>query len=104
MRFSEPAVWMIPITVATAGSSGEGVASTVLEKVSDQIEVQATPDQWIKLNPGTIGFYRTQYTPELLTRFYPAIRNKSLPPLDRLGLLHDLFALVGVTIFWMRIG
>jgi puromycin-sensitive aminopeptidase len=49
---------------------------------------------WVKVNPGTVGFYRTRYTPELLVQLIPAIKNKTLPPLDRLGMLDDLFALV----------
>jgi puromycin-sensitive aminopeptidase len=35
-----------------------------------------------------------QYPADLLNQFLPAIRSKSMPPLDRLGLLDDLFALV----------
>lgn len=35
-----------------------------------------------------------QYPSEVLEGFLPAIRNKTMPPLDRLGLLDDLFALV----------
>lgn len=35
-----------------------------------------------------------RYPPELLVEFLPAIKNKILPPLDRIGLLDDLFAMV----------
>ena len=41
-----------------------------------------------------MGFYRTQYTSEMLDALLPAIRDGSLPPRDRLGLQNDLFALV----------
>lgn len=85
---------MVPISVATAESQGTEFASTVLETASTEISVDVNEDSWIKLNPGTVGFYRTQYSPDLLARFYPAIKDKTLPPLDRLGLLDDLFALV----------
>jgi len=51
-------------------------------------------DEWVKLNPGVIGFYRVRYPPELLAEFVPAIRDKTMTPLDRLGLLDDLFAMV----------
>lgn len=46
------------------------------------------------MNPGSVGFYRVQYPPELLQEFVPAIRNKTLLPLDRINLLDDLFAVV----------
>lgn len=53
-------------------------------------------DDWVKLNPGTVGFYRTRYPSELLQQFIPSMKDKSLPPLDRLGILDDLFALVSL--------
>lgn len=47
-----------------------------------------------QINSGQVGFYRTQYEPEMLRKLISAIDHQSLPPLDRLGLLDDLFALV----------
>lgn len=85
---------MIPITISTSESNGKEVVSTVLESKSMDVTLPVGPESWIKINPGTVGYYRTQYPPELLKRFLPAIRDKTLPPLDRLGLLDDLFALV----------
>jgi len=68
---------------------------TVLETRSSEVTLKnIEPQEWVKLNPGTVGFYRTQYPPEMLAQFVGAIREKSLPPLDRLGLLDDLFAMV----------
>lgn len=51
-------------------------------------------NDWIKLNPSCYGFYRVQYSTKMLEDLMPAISNLSLPPLDRLGVLDDLFALV----------
>lgn len=51
-------------------------------------------DEWVKLNPGSVGFYRVQYSSEMLNLLLPAVSNKTLPPLDRLGLQNDLFASV----------
>lgn len=57
-----------------------------------QIHLQAcNPDDWIKINPGQIGFYRVNYSPEMLQRLIPAIQ--TLESVDRLGLESDLFAL-----------
>ncbi|CAG9771129.1 unnamed protein product [Ceutorhynchus assimilis] len=88
-------LWMIPISIATSKNPGKEVISTVLkEKITEIFVADVTETDWIKVNPGTIGFYRTKYTPEMLEKFVPAIRDKSLPPLDRLGLIDDLFAMV----------
>lgn len=47
-----------------------------------------------QVNPGAVGFYRVQYSSEELSRLVAAVRQQALLPLDRLGLLVDLFALV----------
>lgn len=87
--------WMVPITVSTAQSPNKTTLSTVLDKKTMQIELNDISEaDWVKVNPGTIGYYRTRYTAEMLDQFIPSIRDQTLPPLDRLGLLDDLFALV----------
>lgn len=48
---------------------------------------------WVKLNTGAVGFYRTQYSSDMLAALLPGIQNQKLPPRDRLGLQNDLFAL-----------
>ena len=40
--------------------------------------------------------YRVQYASDMLQQLVPAIRSKSLPPKDRLGLQSDLYALVSL--------
>lgn len=88
-------LWMIPISIATSKNPGKEVVNTVLKtRQADVFVPDVGPNDWVKINPGTIGFYRTKYTSDLLEKFIPAIQNKTLPPLDRLGLLDDLFAMV----------
>lgn len=92
---TEECLWMIPISISTSKNPGKESMSTVLKTKEGQIVVRDVgPNDWIKVNPGTIGFYRTQYTGDMLEKFIPAIKDKTLPPLDRLGLLDDLFAMV----------
>ncbi|GLH04429.1 Aminopeptidase [Gryllus bimaculatus] len=92
---SNGTLWMVPITISTSRSPGEVVQSTVLETHSAELILSdVSSEDWVKVNPGTVGFYRTQYPSEMLAQFVPAVKDKSLPPLDRLGLLDDLFALV----------
>lgn len=47
-----------------------------------------------QVNPGQVGFYRVCYDKETVEKFVPAIKDMSLPPLDRVGIQNDQFALV----------
>ena len=47
-----------------------------------------------KLNAGAVGFYRVRYTQEMCNALMPAISALTLPCLDRLIFVDDLFALV----------
>lgn len=88
---------MIPVEFSTAGTPRESVHVDVLsarEAIVFLDNVDTT--EWVKLNPGSFGFYRVQYSSEMLQMLKPAISDCSLPPIDRLGLLDDLFALVSV--------
>lgn len=53
-----------------------------------------------QINPGTVGFYRIQYSSSMLESLLPGIRDLSLQPVDRLGLQNDLFSLVSHTHSW----
>lgn len=92
-KVDEKSFWLIPVTISTKKS--RNVFTTVLDQKETEIFIEGvTENDWIKINPGTIGFYRTQYPSTMLNKFVPAISDLSLPPLDRLGLHDDLFALV----------
>lgn len=92
---SEEYLWMIPISISTSRHPDKEVTSTVLKTRREELFVpDVGPKDWIKVNPGTIGCYRTQYPSDMLEKLIPAIQDRSLPPLDRLGLLDDLFAMV----------
>uniref|UniRef100_A0A8C5QIY1 Aminopeptidase n=1 Tax=Leptobrachium leishanense TaxID=445787 RepID=A0A8C5QIY1_9ANUR len=86
--------WMVPLSICTS----EAPSSSKLKVLMDKPEVTVVledvkPDQWVKVNPGTVGFYRTQYSPAMLESLLPGIRDLSLQPVDRLGLQNDLFSL-----------
>ncbi|XP_058458878.1 puromycin-sensitive aminopeptidase isoform X1 [Malaya genurostris] len=86
-------LWMIPIIIST--SKKAHAHSFIMDKESVEITIDAVePNEWVKLNPASIGYYRTQYTATLLDQFLPEISSNKMQPLDRLGLLDDLFALV----------
>ncbi|XP_045766880.1 puromycin-sensitive aminopeptidase [Maniola jurtina] len=88
-------LWMVPITISTQEQPSKVALSTVLEKRSQEVVLEnVAEDSWVKLNPGTVGYYRTRYPAAMLEQLVRAVRDGSLPPLDRLGLLDDCFALV----------
>jgi puromycin-sensitive aminopeptidase len=85
---------MIPVSITTSKYKDKTISTVLKTKEAEVVLPDVAPDDWIKVNPGTVGFYRTQYPPEMLEKLIPAIKDRSLPPLDRLGLLDDLFAMV----------
>lgn len=87
-------MWSIPISFSTAESPSSPVKDVLLNEESMEVTLEnIAKTSWIKANPGTYGFYRVQYSPELLKLLLPAIKDQSLPERDRLGFENDLFAL-----------
>lgn len=89
----EAATWFIPISTVNGSNPNVISPMTLLEGKSGQIVVKNAGDSWIKLNPGTISFYRTLYSPEMTSKLWPAISNQTLEPMDRLGIQDDFFKL-----------
>ncbi|CAH1155326.1 unnamed protein product [Phaedon cochleariae] len=87
--------WMVPITISTSSNRTQKIDDTLLSTKSTEIFVpNVGPSDWIKINPGAIGYYRTQYTGQMLDNFVPDIKSGRISPIDRLMLLNDLFAMV----------
>lgn len=90
----ESPLWMVPISICTSESPASAKVRLLMDKPETTVVLEGvTSDQWVKLNPGTVGFYRTQYSPSMLDSLLPGIRDLSLQPVDRLGLQNDLFSL-----------
>lgn len=86
---------MVPIEFSCAKAPAEVLQEVLMDKRETEVILNGVNENdWVKLNPGSAGFYRVQYSNEMLQMFKPAVSDLSLPPLDRLGLLGDLFALV----------
>ncbi|KAK7501330.1 hypothetical protein BaRGS_00007455 [Batillaria attramentaria] len=87
-------LWLVPVSVSTASCPEKPILTVLLEKASTTITLDNIgSNEWVKVNTGTVGVYRVLYTPEMLDKLIPAIKDKTLPPKDRLGLQNDLFAL-----------
>ncbi|XP_037106033.1 puromycin-sensitive aminopeptidase [Syngnathus acus] len=86
--------WMVPISICTSKDPTCNKLQVLLDKPQTILTLQGvTPDQWVKVNPGTVGFYRMQYSSPMLESLLPGIRDLSLQPVDRLSLQNDLFSL-----------
>ena len=48
------------------------------------------------MNFGQRDFYRVKYSEEMMKQLIQGVKDKTLPPVDRLGLQNDLFNLVSL--------
>jgi len=86
--------WQVPVSIT---AEGREVTKVMLEREEEEtvVRLPATPaTAWVKLNPGVVGFYRVQYGAADLQLLREAVTARSLPPVDRLNVLDDLFSLV----------
>uniref|UniRef100_A0A3P8ZUA0 Aminopeptidase n=1 Tax=Esox lucius TaxID=8010 RepID=A0A3P8ZUA0_ESOLU len=86
--------WMVPVSICTSEDPGCTKLKVLLDSPETTITINnVSPDQWVKINPGTVGFYRIQYSSAMLESLLPGVRDLTLLPVDRLGLQNDLFSL-----------
>lgn len=93
-------VWKIPINICAESSPDRAKFKILMTDREQEFELEGVqPNEWIKLNQGNAGFYRVQYSNEMLESFLPAIKNKKMHAMDRFGIANDLFALVSLRDF-----
>ncbi len=56
------------------------------------VALPATTASWFKPNPGQTGFYRTLYSPSMLTALQAPLADGTLNGTDRYGVVSDIFA------------
>ncbi len=83
MKSKDKTIWQIPISFSTGKKILFAKKNTALPE----------PKDWIKINSGESGFFRTSYSHNLLEKLKDPIEKKLLPSWDRLGVIRDLFAL-----------
>lgn len=87
-------VWIIPICVSSAVRTGSEIIWSLMRTKEDRLAIPTVVSQGLLyINPGTIGFYRVLYTPEILEKFIPSIERKTLSPASMVGILNDAFAM-----------
>ncbi|CAB3411733.1 unnamed protein product [Caenorhabditis bovis] len=88
-------LWQVPITISTGSNPSEVKSRFVLKERKQEYTLENIgAEEWVKLNSGTTGFYRVEYSDEMLNAMLPDIANRKMPVLDRFGLINDLGALV----------
>lgn len=88
-------LWQVPITVAVGSAPDKIKARFLLKDKQQEFVIEGVaPGEWVKLNSGTTGFYRVEYSDEMLHAMLPDISTGKMPVLDRFGLINDLSALV----------
>jgi len=94
-RDKEKLLWNVPVGVQVGGSSGRPGEPRyeIMTKATHRMAVEADETNWVKLNPGQSGFYRTAYPDEMLGALITAIVEKQMSAVDRLCLLDDSFSL-----------
>ena len=85
--------WQIPISIMQGGS--KHITLILMDQKTMNITIpNVKPDEWIKLNPGFVGFYRVLYSPEDMDLLRTAVKTGALSQIDRLNILDDLFSLI----------
>ena len=83
-------IWPVPVSYGTNVDEKRKKNKILL---SAKKIITSLPRQWVKVNLGESGFFRTAYSSELLEKLRAPIEEKILPSYDRLGVVRDLFAL-----------
>jgi puromycin-sensitive aminopeptidase len=87
-------LWKVPISIVTGSSYPKVHQEVLLEKRSDEVNLGLlVENEIIKLNKHSVGMYRTNYTPEMLSKLAELVKTQKIHPTDRLGLQNDVFAL-----------
>eukprot|EP01097_Dermamoeba_algensis_P006404 TRINITY_DN4015_c0_g1_i1.p1 TRINITY_DN4015_c0_g1~~TRINITY_DN4015_c0_g1_i1.p1 ORF type:complete len:856 (+),score=234.34 TRINITY_DN4015_c0_g1_i1:115-2682(+) len=90
VKKEDDTVWHIPLGYITSKNSQP--TYTLLKERSGVIEIDADV-QWVKFNPEQIAFHRVNYPEKYFDELLPAIREKKLSAIDRLGIQDDVCAL-----------
>jgi len=92
---SATARWQIPVSIVS--QNNKDVKKIMMESESEVTTVRlnnVSASDWVKVNPGVVGFYRVHYSQRDLELLCEAVKAKALPAVDRLNILDDLFSLI----------
>ena len=85
-------IWHIPLTITT--SNGEETGPVLMDDRAMTVTLgKDSGDDWLKINPDQVGFYRVNYSTDGWAQLQPAVSKLEISAIDRLGLQNDAFAL-----------
>lgn len=91
-------VWKVPVTVITKSTYPKIHSKFLMKTETFQFNCGSIPDgDWILLNADYTGFFRTEYSEEMLEPLFATLEKNPAElgsSLDRIGFINDLFALV----------
>ncbi|VDM52114.1 unnamed protein product [Angiostrongylus costaricensis] len=91
----EDSLWQVPINVCVASNPAEIAGKFLMVDREQEIEVpNVTEREWIKLNAGAAGFYRVEYSSDMIKAMISDMSSGKMLLLDRFSIVNDLFALV----------
>jgi len=113
-RCNDGLIWRVPILVSVRGSLGQTMTLPVtlltektVELSIQDLEFDLDRGSYVKMNPGFVSYYRSDYSRELHTALESAMCEGNLSPVDRLSTLEDRVSLVlgeqGNTVALMRL-
>lgn len=87
---NDESLWKIPVTVCTPNRP---VFSILFDTKSKDLVLEGlSKNSWVIVNSGFFGLYRCLYDRNLLDNLISGIRDGTIVPIDRLGVLNDVFA------------
>ncbi|MFN8052369.1 MAG: M1 family aminopeptidase [Acidimicrobiales bacterium] len=87
----EPATWLVPVRLMGVAGGTPFERTLMLSEASTTVELDGAVD-WVDVNAGFTGFYRSQYSPELRAALHAVVGD--LSSLDRYALVDDAWALL----------
>ena len=85
-------IWHIPLTITT--SNGDETGPVLMDDRAMTVTLgKDSGDDWLKINPDQVGFYRVNYSTDGWAQLQPAVSKLEISAIDRLGLQNDAFAL-----------
>ncbi|HEX2150018.1 MAG TPA: M1 family aminopeptidase, partial [Actinomycetota bacterium] len=82
--------WVVPVLIRYGQGEFKGSAKLMLDSAENEFDLMFKPD-WLVVNAGATGFYRVQYSPEMLAGLLGAGLG-AMTAGERYGLVDDHFA------------
>jgi aminopeptidase N len=91
---TDETTWLIPVSITQYANNSEIKSDYILmEKREAQYQLEENCDSF-KLNKDFTGFFRVHYENDELKKLGELVKNKTLDPIDRWNLVHELYAMM----------